>query len=88
MFIEPLVIILILVANGASLGFLCAAEFPCTQPLCQCLSVSHVKHAGPAATVGVVTETNAEKAIEELKAYEVREHSPKGCYMCALVQRQ
>lgn len=24
-----------------------------------------------AATVGVVTETNAEKAIEELKAYEV-----------------
>lgn len=24
----------------------------------------------PAATVGVVTETNAEKAIEELKAYE------------------
>ena len=27
--------------------------------------------AGPAATVGVVTETNAEKAIEELKAYEV-----------------
>lgn len=25
-----------------------------------------------AATVGVVTETNAEKAIEELKAYEVR----------------
>jgi hypothetical protein len=25
-----------------------------------------------AATVGVITETNAEKAIEELKAYEVR----------------
>ena len=25
----------------------------------------------PAAIVGVVTETNAEKAIEELKAYEV-----------------
>ena len=36
-----------------------------------------------AATVGVVTETNAEKAIEELKAYEVQcvfhtDH-PKSC---------
>ena len=29
----------------------------------------------PAAVVGVVTETNAEKAIEELKAYEVQTHT-------------
>ena len=41
-----------------------------------CLHVSilsHMIHACGvhAATVGVVTETNAEKAIEELKAYEV-----------------
>jgi len=31
-----------------------------------------------AATVGVVTETNAEKAIEELKAYEVSHCIPQG----------
>lgn len=35
--------------------------------------LSYIFHAWGvhAATVGVVTETNAEKAIEELKAYEV-----------------
>ena len=35
--------------------------------------LSHIIHTCGmhTATVGVVTETNAEKAIEELKAYEV-----------------
>ena len=33
-----------------------------------------------AATVGVVTETNAEKAIEELKAYEVQSTAVKHAY--------
>jgi len=33
---------------------------------------SHIVAMACTATVGVVTETNAEKAIEELKAYEVR----------------
>lgn len=41
-------------------------RFGCKSALC---SKSFVLHA---ATVGVITETNAEKAIEELKAYEVR----------------
>lgn len=35
-----------------------------------------------AATVGVVTETNAEKAIEELKAYEV------SLWSCISIHRQ
>jgi hypothetical protein len=36
----------------------------------RCLAIEQLLCA--AATVGVVTETNAEKAIEELKAYEAR----------------
>lgn len=40
------------------------------------LIVSSNHHA---AAVGVITETNAEKAIEELKAYEV----PAPMYICS-----
>ncbi len=34
--------------------------------------MSEINRCCHAATVGVITETNAEKAIEELKAYEAQ----------------
>lgn len=64
---EPLVIVAILVANGAPYCFLSVAYWPCQLSECTSSNIC-VLHA---ATVGVITETNAEKAIEELKAYEV-----------------
>ena len=65
--LQPLVMRLLLATNGAPpfclACLLCAAAVltpSCLPP----------RPAPPAATVGVITETNAEKAIEELKAYE------------------
>ena len=101
-FVEPLVILLILVANGGRAGRggggrvgghgwvlmcwgVCAnivevgwgrghqqprkTRYP--QPrLPHVPPPTHKPTPPPAATVGVITENNAEKAIEELKAYE------------------
>ena len=49
-------------------------QMVCSYPGSAVLNLWNVTIRGMmhAATVGVVTETNAEKAIEELKAYEVR----------------
>ena len=78
-FIEPLVIIMILVANGAYQRDSAAPIFPDNHVLTLGDCVFLCGMLLPAATVGVITETNAEKAIEELKAYEVRESTlPEG----------
>ena len=61
-FVEPGVILLILAANGAHLS-----ATKCKSDLATCLADT----ASSVAAVGVITETNAEQAIEELKAYEV-----------------
>ena len=74
-FVEPGVIVMILIANGNDSS--CLQYHFCSKAVCSDPSVILVYcadngHCVSSATVGVVTETNAEKAIEELKAYEVR----------------